>query len=242
MIKHIFLIFFTLFISIANADELLVGVENNWPPFVARDVEKEGVATEIVRQAFKTQGYEFQMKWLPWSRALQGLSELKYDVAPGAWFSEERNKEFLFSEPYLANRIVFIKQANDPFEYNGLESLAGKSIGTIKEYRYLDSFMTADTFTRLEARRLYVNLLRLTQAKVDLAIEDEIVARSIVREQAPSLAQDIAYTKNALSVNQLYVIVSRKHPKGKEIIAAFNKGLTTIKDNGTYDRILEEML
>ncbi len=242
MMKSILLVFLSLVVSVANAEQLLVGVENNWPPFIARDAEKEGLATEIVRQAFKTQGYEFKMKWLPWSRALKGLSELKYDIIPGAWYSEERTKEFFYSEPYLSNRIVFIKRVDDPFEYNGLESLSGKTIGVIKEYGYLESFMTADNFTRRESRRLYINLLRLTRNKIDLAIEDEIVARLIVREQAPSLADAITYTKNALSVNDLHVIISRNHPKGKEIIESFNRGLATIKENGTYDGILAEML
>ncbi|OZG74381.1 hypothetical protein BTA51_05060 [Hahella sp. CCB-MM4] len=242
MAKRILLIILSLFATLANAEQLLVGAEHSWPPFIGRDLKKEGLATEIVRQALKTQGYEFQMKWLPWNRAIQGVSDLKYDVVPGAWYTDERNKEFIFSDPYLSNRIVFIKRVDDPFEYEGLESLTGKNIGTIKEYGYLESFMTADSFSRKEARRLYINLLRLTQKKIDLALEDEIVARSIIREQASSLKDDITFTQNALSTNDLHLIISRKHPKGQEIIKAFNQGLATIKNNGTYDRIFEEML
>ncbi|WP_020410942.1 substrate-binding periplasmic protein [Hahella ganghwensis] len=242
MVKRILLVMICLFVTTTNAEQLLVGVEHSWPPFIGRDLQKEGLATEIVRQAFKTQGYKFQMKWLPWKRAIEGVSELKYDLVPGAWYTDERNKEFYFSDPYLSNRIVFIKRVDDPFEYDGLTSLKGKTIGTIKEYGYLESFMTADTFSRKEARRLYINLLRLSQSKIDLAIEDEIVARSIIREQASSLKDDITYTQNALSTNDLHLIVSRKHPQGKEIIEAFNKGLIAIKDNGAYKKIFEEML
>ena len=114
--------------SVLHAEDVIVGVANNYPPYVDREIEKEGVATEIIRQAFKKEGYVLQMKWLPWNRALAGAEEVRYDLIPHAWYTDDRSKKFLYSEPYLTNRLIFVKRVEDPFQYSDLTSLKDKKL------------------------------------------------------------------------------------------------------------------
>ena len=48
----------------------------------------------------------------------------------------------------------------------------------------------------------------------------------------------LRFTKNALSSNKLYVSAGLANPRHKEVIKAFNKGLTAIKANGDYAKIM----
>ena len=44
----------------------------------------------------------------------------------------------------------------------------------------------------------------------------------------------------ALIKNNFYVIVSKKLPRGQEVIDAFNKGLRILRENGRYKALKEE--
>ena len=146
----------------------------------------------------------------------------------------------MFSEPYATNRIKFIKNADDPFEYNGIESLKGKTIGTIRSYGYGNEFLKSKTFKRDDVDSLISNIKKLLKKRIDLTLEDEIVARVVIANYNPDYLSKIRFTENALSSNSLHIASGLKNPRHKEIITGFNKGLRIIKQNGVYEKILSD--
>lgn len=120
-----------------------------------------------------------------------------------------------------------------------MESLNGKTVGTIRGYGYGDAFLTAPHFKREETSDLISNTRKLIAKRIDLTLEDEIVARVRLAQENPDLLNEISFTRNALSRNTLHITVGLKNPRHKEIVAAFNKGLAEIKKNGVYARIME---
>lgn len=240
------LVFFIVIFSVVycNAgDKVITAACDPWAPFVDPSEPGEGISLVIIRAAFKTQGYTVEMHYVPWARAEDGVKKGKYDILPPTWMTEARKAFLLFSEPYAVNQIKFIKRADDPFEYEGLESLTGKKIGIVRGYGYGDAFLKADNFVRDEANQFIMNIKKLTssQKRIDLAIEDEIVARVKIAKEDPELLTKIRFTQNALSTNNLYVASGLANPRHKEIIDAFNKGLAEIKANGTYQEIMAKL-
>ncbi|WP_373687346.1 hypothetical protein [Zooshikella harenae] len=57
---------------------------------------------------------------------------------------------------------------------------------------------------------------------------------------APKIMEQIEFTKNMLSTKKVHVTSGLKNENHKEIIEAFNKGLNTIKEDSTFDKILKE--
>lgn len=222
-------------------DKTIVAAADPWPPFVDPAAPKEGLSLEIIRAAYATQGYTVEMNYVPWARAIDGVKKGKYDILPPTWITEERKTFLMYSEPYAVNNIKFIKNIDDPFEFEGIESLAGKKIGTVRGYGYGDDFLNATNFVREDVTDLMTNIKKLTHSsrRIDLTLEDEIVARVTIGNENPNLLSKIAFTKNALSSNTLHVSSGLQNPRHKEIIDAFNKGLATIKENGTYAKIME---
>ncbi len=241
MKKLVLVICFLLIGSLCwGAEKTIVAAGDPWPPFVDPSHPKEGLSLELVRAAFKTQGYTLKMEYVPWARAEKGVKEGKYDILANTWVTEKRKGYLMYSESYAVNRIKFIKNIDDPFEYKGIESLKGKKIGIVRSYGYGSDFMNAAGFKREEAGNMMTNIKKLIKKRVDLTLEDEIVARVTMAKENPEYVNKVRFTKNALSSNALHVTCGLVNPRHKEIIESFNKGLAEIKKNGDYKKILAD--
>ncbi len=223
----------------AAAEKTIIAVADSWPPFSDSSEPAGGLSLEIIRAAYKTQGYQVTMEFVPWARAIERLKTgTRYDILPNTWMTEERKTFLMFSDHWAVNEIKFIKARGDHFEFTGIESLAGKTIGTIRGYGYGNEFMASTLFERKEGNKLIGNIKKLAHKRIDLVIEDEIVARAAIIKEDPNLMKRLQFTKNALSSNKLYVTSGLANPRHKELINAFNKGLAVIKANGNYARIM----
>lgn len=215
----------------------IVAAADAYPPYIDAARPTGGLTAEIVRAAYQTQGYEVQLEVLPWARAELGVTEGRYDVLLNVWRTEARARTLMFSAPYATGKIKFIKRKGDPFEYKGLDSLQGKRIGVVRGYGYGDAFNNSPQFVREEVSELAINLKKLTLKRIDLTLEDEITARSVLQREDPEVAGLVVFTQNALSDNPLYIAAGWRHPNHREMIDAFNKGLEAIKANGTLASI-----
>ncbi|MCE9790270.1 transporter substrate-binding domain-containing protein [Shewanella indica] len=206
-----------------------------WPPFIETD-GKTGLALEIVQSALAVHCYRLQVELKPWARALRSAKEAKTDLLLATWHTPEREQVLLFSEPYLQNRQRFIKRRGDPFEYTDLDSLNGKRIGVVRGYSYQTGFRAARDFIRVPNNSLESNLKMLAVGRLDLTLEDEIVATDTFWRLHQEDSFD--FTGPPLDIRNLHLSTSRLHPHGAELIAEFNQGLETIKKNGEYAKIL----
>ena len=221
------------------ANKEIVAAADPWAPFVDPSDPREGLSLAIIRAAYKTQGYTVKMVYVPWARAEQGVIKGTFDILPDIWKSDSRLKVFDFSEPYAANKIKFIKTIDDDFEYTDLSSLDGKRVGTIRKYGYGDEFLSADNFKRDEVSGLMQNIAKLTldNKRIDLTIEDEIVARVTIANEDPALLEKIAFVETPYSSEELYIAAGLNNPRHEEIISAFNTGLKEIEANGKLEEI-----
>ncbi len=211
-----------------------------YPPYGDPNHPDGGLGMEIIRAAYKTQGHEVTMEYVPWARAETGVKNGSYDIVPFTWRTDARVKVLLFSTAFAVGNVRFIKRKGDPFEFNGLESLKGKQVGTVLGYGYGDAFTQSTAFARENGKDLMTNIKKLLRNRVDLTLEDEIVARAAIAAGDPHALEQIEFVKTPLAVNPLYVTAGLQNPKAQEIIGAFNKGLEVIKANGTYDRIFKK--
>lgn len=218
-------------------DNVVTAVGDPWPPFGDPGRPSKGLSVEIVRSAMEVQGYDLQMSFMPWARAEDGVRKGTYDFLIYVWKTEERKSAMIYSDSYCENRLTFFKLNEDDFEFNGMNSLKGLTIGVVRDYGYGDEFMKAQGFKREPALDFMTNVKKLAAGRIDLTVEDEVVARSMLL--GTDLEDKVVQTDNALSVEPLYVTSGLVNPRGKELIEAFNKGLIEIKRNGTYDLILE---
>ncbi len=228
-----------LFSSTAHAQsKTITAAADPWPPFITPDSPSQGLSMEVVTAAFKTQGYDVKLEIVPWNRAENGVKEGSYDILPNTWKNEKRLSYLTYSAPYASNQIKFIKRKGDAFEYTGLSSLAGKIVGTVSGYGYSSDFTSDTGFEREPTGDLITNIKKLVRGRIDLTLSDEIVAKAVIAQEDSSLLDKIAFTKEAMSSNDLFVTCGLANPRHQEIIEAFNKGLAAIKADGTFKKIM----
>ena len=218
--------------------ETVTAAQDPWPPFIDADGQS-GISIELSRAALATQGYQLNMKILPWSRALNEARSGHIDLLIATWKTAERRKFLYFSEAYAINKITFISRAEEPFEYTGLFSLKNKAVGVARNYGYGDAFNHSKLFRRYEANDLVANLKKLSRHRIDVTLDDEIAARALMKAEGFDTSA-FHFSQTPLSQNPLYVTSGIANPKSKRLIEAFNRGLKTIKDNGTYDAIMNK--
>ncbi|OOF19914.1 MULTISPECIES: transporter substrate-binding domain-containing protein [Salinivibrio] len=217
----------------------LTAAQDPWPPFVTTDASMPGISVELLTEAMKTQGYDVEFKIMPWARALDSVSKGTIDLLPATWYTEARTDFLHYSDSYLTNELTFIKRAGDSFQFSDLSGLQGKTIGIIRDYGYGDAFLASDSFDKPEANNLVTNLKKLLANRIDLTLEDRVVALSVMKEEGMD-ANAFAFTNKALSSKPLHVTSGKANPDGDLFINAYNKGLEAIKANGTFDKIVEK--
>ncbi len=102
---------FLLFISLAQANEyqMLRMVSNQWPPYVDSSLAGQGLAIEIATKVLQKKGYQATLTIDSWPRALEGVGLGVFDATCAIWKTPEREQDLIFSEPYLKNKISFLK-------------------------------------------------------------------------------------------------------------------------------------
>jgi polar amino acid transport system substrate-binding protein len=224
----------------SGAERTLVAAADPWPPFADEKTPEGGLSLEIIRAAYKTQQIDVDMRYVPWARAEAGVKQGTYDILINVWHTEARAADLFFSTPYAVNTIKFIKRKGDPFEFDGIESLEGKLLGTVRGYGYGEALVNPTRFVREDANDFVTNVRKLASRRIDLTLEDEIVARFILAKDEPRLLEQIEFTKKAFSANPLHLASDLKSPKHREIVESFNKGYEIIKANGTLERIFRK--
>lgn len=237
--RWILLLSLSLLGAVAWADTF-TAAGDPYPPYGDPNNPDGGLGLEIIRAAFKTQGHSMTMEYVPWARAESGIKNGSYDILPFTWRTDARAKVLLFSTAFAIGNVRFIKRKGDPFEFTGLESLNGKTVGTIRGYGYSDAFVNSTQFQKESGNDLMTSIKKLLRNRIDLTLEDEIVGRSIIQAADPEALQHIEFVKAPLAVNPLYITVGLQNPRAQEIIGAFNKGLEVIRANGTLDKIFKK--
>lgn len=223
----------------AHAADFTIAALKGWPPFSGKDLPNKGFSNDVTQTALERMGHSAEIKVMPWARALEMAKRGKFEVLPSVWYSDERAKKLKFTDPIASNRIVFIKKKGDPFEFNGVESLTGKSVGIVQDYDYSEEFLNAENFERQRANSLKINLRKLLGGRVDLTLGDEFVAKYAMNKNMPDRADKVAYTEGALSEKKLHVTFSRTLDNVDSIVADFNEELEAMREDGTYDAILK---
>lgn len=216
------------------ADELLRLVADPWPPFNDHSLPNNGLASDLVQQALHQAGYRTVYSEAPWERAVLGLKRGEHDVLINAWFSDERTLFGHFSQPYLFNRIRFIQRKGAEIAFTQLADLYPYRIAVVRGYAYSPEFDHDEHLQRVGVKGFESAARMLHAGRVQLALEDEWVARyHLGRELAP-LRDELEFLPTALSENGLHILVRLSHPRHAEIAARFDQAIQAMQADGRY--------
>lgn len=227
-----------LWVSMAVAGPLQLAT-GEFSPYTSSSLPEGGVASRIVREAFREAGYgDLQLQFLPWGRTFHLAETAQIAGAfPYAW-NPDRAKHFYFSSPIYIERIIWYTSRDNELarkgEWQGLRICVPAGWNTAHI-----AFEFKQYALRLEQPRELAQCLQLLdKGRVDLmAISDRVMDEASFRlfgEQWHFQPLPLHSHTNAL-----YLIVSRQYPEGQKLIEAFNQGVAALRVDGRYDRLLE---
>jgi polar amino acid transport system substrate-binding protein len=227
-----------VFSSPSSATDLNVVHSGKWPPYADASLPGQGLAVEIVTTALKRAGYTTYIRIDSLDRILQGGALGVYDVFATPWYSEARNEYLDYSKPYLESRIRFVKKKGKDFKFESLADLKGLMVGIVQDYAYDDAFNQSRDIIKIPERNLIQNLLKLTQGRIDLTLDDELVLQYEINRYMPNSISELEFLPKPLAVRGIHIGVSRENPDHAKIVAAFDKAIQEMKKDGSFDSIV----
>jgi len=222
----------------ANETRTLRMVSNQWPPYVDSSLAEQGLAIEIVTKALQKKGYQPTLTIDNWPRALEGVAIGVFDATCAIWKTPEREQDLLFSEPYLKNKISFLKKKGLSIDYQQLSDLKGFIIGVLRSYAYNDEFTQSHGLMKVPENYVIQNLQKLNQGAIELTLGDELVINHALKQYLPKQMHTFEFLSPALAYKDLYFAVSKSNKNAQAIIDDFNTALKEMQQDGSYDQII----
>ena len=213
------------------ADPVVLMASLEWPPYVSEQLPGQGVISQRVRMALAREGYQVQIRFLPWKRAVAMVqhSTSLVGVFP-EYASLQRNGEFYCSDPILQAPLALVQDARlPPIHWQRLEDLADYRIGTVAGYLNtpeFDALVARKTLVTDEAQDDIANLKKLLRGRIDLAVIDPAVYSYLLRHDAElnALSRRLRLVSRLLGQMQL-VACFRRDAEGERLRNALNRGL-----------------
>ncbi|GGE54066.1 transporter substrate-binding domain-containing protein [Priestia taiwanensis] len=217
---------------------LTVGTSADFQPFEYIDTAKSdeiiGFDVDLINHIAKELGYKVQMKDMPFESLVTSVKSGTLDVAlAGISVDEERLKEVDFTDVYFhANNLLIVNKESG---IKKPEDLKGKKVGaqtgSVQETKGKELKETID-FT-LETRDRVPDLIQeLKSDRLDAVILEEVASGGYLKKFA-ELEGNIISEKDESG----FAIAL---PKGDDKIQEFNRVLKKMKEDGTYDKLVEK--
>jgi hypothetical protein len=155
------------------------------------------------------------------------------------WRSHRREKDLVFSVPYLENRLVLIGRVGSDVSATRIDDLAGKRVAAVGRYAYGDQIENAKGVLFINTRNDQDSLDRLLAGEVDYLLVDELVARHLMDFQPEEVERNLEIGLRPLASRLLYFAIRRDLPNAETIIEAFNGEIRTMQGDGSYVEILQ---
>ncbi|MYM66706.1 transporter substrate-binding domain-containing protein [Pseudoduganella sp. FT55W] len=248
MLKRIFITLLLGFAALAatagpNVPATIKLCANHWEPFTGADLPNQGVATEIVVTALTRAGYQVEVSFMPWSRALTQAYYGQSDGVVGIWATRQRHERLLFSDSYMDNALYLVYLRPELSANAGIDKLAGMRIGVGRDYDYSDGFLERNRKQLEPVDRIKQNLLKLQLGRIDMMLEDKYAVQYMVGRYPGEYRAlpPLKYSADPVLKLPLHFGIRRDHPQANDIIAAFNLQLKTMKKDGSLAAILRKL-
>lgn len=232
------LVAFLLLFSTSVLAEKVSMTTGEWPPFISSQLKHYGYISDITTKAFEHQGYTVSTRFTPWKRALK-LAEMGSVDVSFAWYkNEERLKLFYYSDAILKTSHVFFHRESLDFDWTVVEDLKGLVVVGSIGYQYTDAFNQAAAdglFSFVRAANNEQAMKMIAAGRADIFPINIQAGYAIVRKEMGENGKVLTHHPRSLSQPiSSHLVVAKKHPKAKEIIEAFNKGLAELISSGQY--------
>lgn len=235
----------------ARAQDSIVVLVEHWPPWlVAHDEDRQqitdGIAVNLIREAFRRMGMTPVFETVPWVRALTQMEEGDADLIPVIARTEERTRHMVFTDPLYTDQLLLVTAAGDGSkqrcEWTRAGNMNERTVGTVRNYAYgarWRAFRKARNFSVVAANDDLTNLKKAAGGRLDYTVQflSNLRANLAASEVDP---QELSLCDRPIETIPLYVGISKQSPMAAHV-EEFNQVLRAMKRDGTYQRLLGDL-
>lgn len=239
------LLLLSVFAIPVHATELTLVTGDQYAPFTDQRLPHGGMISEMVKVIFQKMGYAVHIDFKPWKRGYMEARESLYLGTFPYAKTDERLREFLYSEPLHVVHEVFYVRRDATIRYAQDEDLTGLTVCRPLRYllRDIQPLLDAKIITVQQPSQLENCFRMLEHKRVDLVLINETVGKEVVSSiYGASGHNAFKILEKPLTELSLHFIISKQNPAGALYIQAFNKALEELKRDSTLDAIISKHL
>ncbi|MCV2356845.1 transporter substrate-binding domain-containing protein [Paucibacter sp. B2R-40] len=207
----------------------------DFQPYNSPALPQGGPVIRIATEAMRRSGYELEVQFMPWARVLKDGSAGLCGIL-GIWRNAERDLVFDFSQALLQQELGFFARRGARHEYKDAQQLDGLLIG-VERGSYLPPLLSEKNLRFDPAGSLQKNLQKLARGRIDLAFGAKHAGLAGL-EREPELKASVEWLSPGVERKDTHLAFAKTQPQAHELLAAFDKGLLSMKADGSLRKIL----
>lgn len=222
----------------ARADEVVMAVGRSLPPYIIVD-EWRGLEYDVVREAMALEGHTLKPKFVSFARVVKELEDGQVDAA--MTMRPDSGVKAFYSDSHVTYRNVAITLAKHNLTIDRIEDLAGKSVLAFQNAAtYLGpayhKAVEGNPRYREEARQgVQPTLLFLD--RVEVVVADRFIFGWFAHDPEVRAKAD---TSQTIRIHPIFPPTDYHVAfHDASLRDSFNHGLRKLRENGTYDRIIQ---
>ncbi|HEM3561791.1 TPA: ABC transporter substrate-binding protein/permease [Streptococcus suis] len=229
---------FFIFTGVKADDTIDVVFDNAYAPFEFKDSDQiyKGLDVDIINEVAKRSGWTMNQSFPGFDAAVNAVQSGSADaLMAGTTITEARKQVFTFSDPYFDTKIIVATtKANKISSY---EDLKGKTVG-VKNGTAAQTFLEENkdkygfSIKTFDTGDLMYN--SLATGAVNAVMDDEAVIQYAIQQ-----GQDLSLDIPGEPIGSFGFSV-KKGSKYEYLVDDFNKALAEMKEDGTYEAIMNK--
>ena len=231
--------------GIARADTLKVCYDQ-WAPMTIFPADGEagrGVVIDMLDEIYASKGYGIEYYEVPLARGIAMVADGGCDMLPEYVYVKEAEKDVVYAEEKtFAYTTAFVIRRNDPWRYDGVQSIVGKRVATgpgwdysaasIDYQNYIDNPENAEFVEVISGYDDVVDRIftMIKEGRVDLYADNELVLQYVLNRLG--MNDDLQVVRPGLEKKLVErAIFSKKMPDERrhELIRIWNEGRIAMK-------------
>lgn len=229
---------FFVFTGVKADDTIDIVFDNAYAPFEFKDSDQtyKGLDVDIINEVAKRSNWKMNQSFPGFDAAVNAVQSGSADaLMAGTTITEARKQVFTFSDPYFDTKIIVATtKANKISSY---EDLKGKTVG-VKNGTAAQTFLEENkdkygfSIKTFDTGDLMYN--SLATGAVNAVMDDEAVIQYAIQQ-----GQDLSLDIPGEPIGSFGFSV-KKGSKYEYLVDDFNKALAEMKEDGTYEAIMNK--
>lgn len=207
-----------------------------WPPYTGEDLPYGGESTKIIRSVFESAGYQVDVGFVPWPRALSMFDQSQADIIYPEYPERSAKDGCLQSMAYQETALALLERRDTPIRWETLEDLRRYTLGVVRGYLNspdVDARIADGCLTVEEDNSDAGNIRKVAVGRIAGAFIDPEVFSHLMEQEISLLP-----LRDLLQINPKIIAPRTLHAcfhdteRGRALLALFNQA---IKERQTQD-------